>query len=278
MAKLDPSDPGPALFAPIVFRLAMKLEQVRFSEFAGDPTEAVYVLRAAQRLFRLDAVPAWFDTWLEAEAAGAVVERDDAGHVVGTARPPASLRPVSEALSAPPIAHAVEIVRRLSVEIGAQVPLAMLSAGATLCARLGSPVDYARELSVGLARVYCEADAGALLLVQEEPSPDLDDLAAFGALFNLAAYYATPVVLVSRHPLSPQGLAVAERMFGGLYVTPTQAGAAVLPLSHREDPLPRLRGRDGEGANARLALTRWEVDPGTAPETVHAWRGALAAA
>ena len=66
MAKLDPSSPGPALFAPIVFRLAMKLEQARWSEFAEDPTEAVYVLCAAQRLFRQDAVVAWFDTWLEA--------------------------------------------------------------------------------------------------------------------------------------------------------------------------------------------------------------------
>jgi hypothetical protein len=271
MAKLDPSAAG-ILFAPIVFRLAMKLEQVGFGEFAGDPTEAVYVLRSAQRLFKQDVVVAWFDTWVEAEAAGAEIERDELGQVLGS-QPPVTLPPVPDVLAARPIAQAVEIVRRLDVEIGSsQVPLAMLTAGATLCARLGDDgpdmLDYARELSVGLARAYCEAGAGALLLVQEEPAPDLADLGEFASLFNVARYYGTPVILISRHPLSDQGVTVARSIAGGLYVTPTQAGATVLPLSDASVP----------NARARLALSRWEVDAETAPETVQAWRHALAPA
>jgi hypothetical protein len=268
MAKLDPSVPGPVLFAPIVFRLAMKLEQVAWNKFADDPTEAVYVLRSAQRLFKQDAVVAWFDTWLEAEAAGAVVERDDLGRV-NSSQPPAMLPPVSDALSASPLVHAVEIVRRLNVEIGSsQAPLAMLTAATTLRARLGSSVDYARELSVALARAYCEAGAGALLLVQEDDSPDLADLGEFASLFNVARYYDTPVILLNRHPLSPQGVAIAESITGGLYVTASQAGTAVFPLPDTRVP----------NARTRLALSRWEVDAETAPETVQAWRHALAPA
>jgi hypothetical protein len=274
MAKLDPSAAGRTLFAPIVFRLAMKLEQVSWSEFAGDPTEAVYALRAAQRLFRQDVVVAWFDTWLEAEAAGTSVKRDELGRVLGAPQPPASRPRVADVMAASPAQQAVEIVRRLNVEIGlSQIPVAMLTAGATLMARLGGrardTVDYATELSVALTRDYCEAGAGALLLVEEEDSPDLADVGAFAALFNLARYYDTPVILVSRHPLSPQGLATASSISGGLYVTPTQAGAAVLPLPEASTPA---------NARARLALSRWEVEAETAPETIQAWRHAVAPA
>jgi hypothetical protein len=55
-------------------------------------------------------------------------------------------------------------------------------------------------------------------------------------------------------------------MTAGLFITPTQASSAVRALP------------DGEaGPRARLALSRWEMDPETPPETLQAWRHAAAA-
>jgi hypothetical protein len=287
MAKLARSA-GRTLFAPVIFRLALKLEQIAWTEFADSAAEAVFALRATQRLFKQDVIFTCFDTWLEAEAAGVAVERDALGRVVNEPRPPVSLPATDAVLAGASIAHAVEIVRRLRDE--PVVTVAMLSAGATLlrrfvgdaeCGRilhdLGrsevKPADRAlldslREISVGLARAYCEAGAGALLLVQEAESPDLADLADAAALFNLAEYYATPVLLLCRDPLTAHGCAVAERVTGGLFATPTQAGSAIAPLP-AADPAPSA---------SWLALSRWETDPETPLDAVRAWQSALLAA
>jgi uroporphyrinogen-III decarboxylase len=287
MAKLERSA-GRTLFAPVIFRLALKLEQVAWTEFTGSASEAVFVLRATQRLFKQDVIFTWFDTWLEAEAAGVQVERDELGRVVNQPQPPAAPPAVEALLAGAPVAHAVEIVRRLRGEPVATV--AMLTAGATLLSRFAGgencrrilwdmgrsdvrPADREllgrlREVSVGLARAYCEAGAGALLLVQEEASPDLADLADASALFNLAEYYATPVMLLCRDPLSERGCAVAEKITGGLYATPTQAGSAIVPLPNAGLAQP----------TSWLALSRWEVDPETPPDAVRAWQSAFQAA
>jgi hypothetical protein len=269
MPPLDLEAAGPPLFAPIVFRLAMKLEQVTWSEFASDASEAVHVLRAARRLFGQELGVGWFDTWLEAEAAGAIVERDDLGRVTGRPQPPVALPPVADVLEAFPVRQAVEIVRRLSLE--SQQVAGVISGPATLRARLASTTsdpNHIAELSVALARAFCEAGAAALLLTEEEENADLAGLAAFTPLFNLARYYGTPVILYSRHPLSQKGVDAAAATTGGLFVTPTQAGSKVRPLPD-----------DGHGSpRARLALSRWEVDPETAPQTLQAWRQALAPA
>src|SRR6516165_5686645 len=71
------------LFAPLIWRLAMKMEKVQWREVAGSAAETVYVLRAAQRLFRQDIHCVSFDTWLEAEAIGMHIERDRFGAPVG---------------------------------------------------------------------------------------------------------------------------------------------------------------------------------------------------
>jgi hypothetical protein len=268
MPPLDLQSAGPPLFAPIVFRLAMRVEQVKWSEFAEDPTEAMYVLRAARKLFGQDLGVAWFDTWLEAEAAGVMVERDDLGRVLGEPEGPAALAPVADALEAAPVRQAIEIVRRFGLE--QQAVAGLLTGPATLRARLGSaashPLAYAAELAVTLARAYCEAGAAVLLVAEEEASPNLAELETFAPVVNLARYYGTPIILLSRHALSPAGMQAADAMTGGLYLTPTQAGAAIRPLPGG-DAAPR----------ARLAMSRWEVDPETPPETLQAWRDAVAA-
>jgi hypothetical protein len=289
MAKLDRDAAGNrCLFAPLVFRLALKLEQVPWSDFASSASEAMYVLRAAQRLFKLDAVCTSFDTWLEAEAAGLTVERDDLGYCC--ARPqPALPRAIDDVLASQPLALAIEILRRTQMEAGeAGLALAALSTGATMVDHLfgevaGSRIlsaltagtlakedadrlDYVRQLNLAIARAYLEAGAAALLLLQEVDSPDVVELDQFVSVFNLAAYYGTPLVLLGRHPISAVGQATLARLGITLYLTPQQAGPGIVPLANAAEPKP-VRG-DGDW----LALSRWEIDPDVAPETIQSWR------
>jgi hypothetical protein len=169
MLRLGPQSER-TLFAPLIWRLALKTEQVTWSEIAGSPTEAVYVLMAARRLFKHDIHCVSFDTWLEAEAAGFAVERDDWGGVVRRPATPSEIRPAQAILDSDPILRNVEIIRRLALDGGGAIPAAAMTAPATMHARFGAERgDEVRDVMLGLARAYCEAGAGALLLLDEEP-------------------------------------------------------------------------------------------------------------
>jgi len=288
MAKLDRDVADRALFVPLIFRLALKLEQVPWAEFSASASEAMFVLRSAQRLFKLDAVCAWFDTWLEAEAVGMSIVRDDLGACV--ARPdPVALPPVETVLASAPIVRVVEIIRRLQGEAGDKgIVLAAVSAGATLIDHVAGEaarvrilaaleagaltaedttlLDGLRQLSLGIARAFLEAGAGALLLLQEVESPDLAEFEAFVSVFNLAAYYGTPVVLLARHPLSKKGEATLARLGIALYASPNAASPGLLALPSADEAGPVQKQSEW------LALSRWEIDPVVAPETIQAWQ------
>jgi hypothetical protein len=266
MARLGPN-PERVLFAPLIWRLALRIEQATWSEVATAPAEAVLVLRSAQRLFKQDIHCASFDTWMEAEAAGLAIARDDLGRPASRPPVPAELAAVEDVLKAAPIASAVEVVRRLAQDDGQVVPLATLTGSATLLARLGaSRGDYVRQIMLGLARAYCEAGAAALLLLEEEPDRDGAEVSRLSALFNLAEYYATPVFILSRTPVSPQGIAALEKA-GACVLAPQIASRGLIPLP------PEI-----SSASGWLAMSRWELDPDTDPNDVQAWRQRLLAA
>ena len=274
MTKLQPQ-PGRVLFAPLIWRLAMKIEQVPWAEMSESTADAVYMLRSAQRLFKQDIHCVSFDTWLEAEAAGMKIERDDLG--LPTVRPaPLSDPPsVDHVLSAEPVARVVEVLRRLAQESGAGiVPVAAMTAGATLQKRFGGDepasaerIGYIREILLGLTRLYCEAGAGALLLLDEDPAGEAAPLSDYASLFNLAEYFATPVFLLSRGAARPAA-ADAANSFGAKYLASDAVpdGVAALP--------------SGEGifdpGESWIAMSRWEVDPDTDPNVVQGWRERLA--
>ncbi len=271
MAKLE-QRPDRMVFAPLIWRLAMKIEQVPWSEVAGSATEAVYVLRSAQRLFKQDVHCVSFDTWLEAEAAGMQVERDELGAPIGRPVPIDDWPSVESVLAADPIARTVETVRRLGQEPGGIVPLATMTAGATLQKRLGGAtaskdsLDYVRQILLGLTRLYCEAGAGALLLLDEEPGNDRAGLSEYAALFNLAEYFATPVFVLSRGALRPEDGAAVDAA-GARYLAPDQASGGIIALPPD--------GGDVEGGEGWIAMSRWEVDPETDPSILHGWRQKL---
>lgn len=276
MLKLEPR-PDRKLFAPLIWRLAMKIEQVAWSDVAASATEAVYVLRSAQRLFKQDIHCVSFDTWMEAEAAGVQIERDELGAPVARPAAAATLPAVKSILSAQPIVRTVETLRRLALEPGPGiVPVATMTAGATLQKRLAGDtapqsassdfLDYIRQIMLGLTRLYCEAGAGALLLLDEEPSSDVAELNDYAALFNLAEYFATPVFLLSRRSIPPKGLSTANTL-GAKYLTPDQAADGIAAL-------PPSGGMAGAG-NVWLVMSRWEIDPETDPNVVQDWRQEL---
>jgi hypothetical protein len=263
------------LFAPLIWRLAMKIEQVPWRDVAGSATETAYVLRAAQRLFRQDIHCVSFDTWLEAEAIGMRVERDRFGTPVGRPGRIASWPSVDRVLSANPIVRTVETLRRLALDPDGIVPVAAITAGTTLLKRLRAPVtrdsvDYIGQILLGLTRLYCEAGAGALLLLDEEPGDDPAALAAYAALFNLAEYFATPVFLLSRMPVRPETAAAAQAA-GARYLAPdrTPEGVLALPADGGEVVT------EEEPAGGWIAMSAWEVDPETDPNVVQAWRQKL---
>ena len=82
----------------------------------------------------------------------------------------------------------------------------------------------------------------------------------------MAEYYATPVLILSRASVSPQGRAAVEK-----------AGASLLAPGTATDGITLLPPGPSESAGW-LAMSHWELDPETDPNDVQAWRKRLAAA
>lgn len=279
---------GGDLFVPLIFRLALRLEQVNWDEALEDAPLAAHALSSAQRLFRTDACVNWFDTGLEAEATGVKLARDSLGEISARAVAPADLPDPGAFVAAPAIAHVLAVTRQLCETTGERAcVLGCLAGPATLLLRFfGAPrakrlvaaldagklaaterqrLDKAASLTVALARAYCEVGVGGLALL-EEAVPQSPALAgAFDALFNLASYYGVPVVVVSRASLS-SGVCDAYAELGAGYVvapgTQDSRVAAVAPgaLSETNAFLPQPEGA------GRLVATTWEVPADTAPE------------
>src|SRR5262249_8531006 len=159
---------GGRAFIPLVYRLAARLEQLSWEEFAGDAAYLAFALRSAHELIGTDALISHFDRALEAEACGARVERDEQGEGCALA-PPVGIVAPAEALQRGRLPVVLEATYRLCTELQGRVPVVgVLTGPATLARQLGDvPLDHAAELSVALARAYCEAGAGGLLVVDE---------------------------------------------------------------------------------------------------------------
>lgn len=288
-----------ALFFPLSFRLAMKLEQVTWAEMCEDIGLAVFTLRANQRLFKSDAIVNWFDTYLEAEAAGASLTRDEVGLVTAAGSAPGKAPDPKTMANAVPIAHAIEIAKRLVAETKDEATVfGCLTGGATLLHRLYGGERQARlfarlahgdvaaddqgiigaacHSSTALVKSYCEAGVGALLFLEEVPVADFVYLKSFDAVANLAAYYGVPRILVSREAIDGSAAKTALAAgFCGIVAPGAGYGVAVsTPLSLFSG------GTDKVAANpmtteSRLLMTEWELPATASPESVIALRESL---
>jgi hypothetical protein len=293
---------GRNLFLPIAFRFLLRLEQVTWAEFCEDPALATYTLRASQRLFKADGLVNWFDTWLEAQPAGAAVERDELGFVKGAPAPPHRLPDPKTFASSSAIQRSIELANRLSKETGdAAAVFGYLTGFHTLLARLFSPsearrlvqavaegkprgsekdaIEAAVGLSLVLARGYCEAGCGALLLAEEEAPGDLRWVSALAPLLNLADYYGVPVLLLCRDPLEELAREAA-RAAGVRYVAAPGAenGLQIVPsrvLQASVDDAVLWAREVAAAGDPRIFLTEWEIPTTAAPEAVLALQKAL---
>ena len=274
------------LYLPIAFRVALKAGDVPWSSAIADPAAAAAALRRFQRLIQADGVVAWFDGWLEAEAAGARVRRDAFGVVAGTPASPTRLPSVAGFTETPAIRHVLEITRLLceatreqSTVLGCLTGVRILTAR-LLGARPAPGVDVepaAIEISGALARAYCEAGVGALLIASELPFPDPSVARHFSPLAEIARSFGVPLMLLTRHPMGPS-VEAALRAAGIDHVAAPGGHGSVCAISStmlRAAPAAsegwfRLQ-RDAKPA-PRLFVSEWEVPVDAPVETLVALR------
>jgi len=277
---------GGDLFVPLVFRLALRLEQVNWDEALEDAPLAAFALASAQKMFATDACVNWFDTGLEAEATGVELVRDAQGEISGESVLPLELPDPAKFVATPTISHVLAVTRQLCETTGqhacvlgcltgpatllrrffgaaaAEELLAALAAG-KLAAVDRQRLDKLASLSVSLARAYCELGVGGLVLVEEAVPQTPELAAAFDALFNLAAYYGVPIVVVSRAAMSSAVAAAYTKLGAGYIVAPGTEDARVVAIAPEALLHPEVPRAKGAG---HLVATTWEVPAEVAPE------------
>jgi hypothetical protein len=242
------------LFVPLVYRLAARLEQVEWEEFADDPPTAAFALRGAQHLFGLRALVSHYRLGAEAEACGVNLTRDAHGDwpfpIASQALEKISVS--ADAVRQPPLDGLIDLTRRLASELHGQAAvIAVLSGPRTLAALLGTSVGL-DDLYAALARAYAEAGARALLIAEDPRAPVESavtnvELANLGPLLNVARYFRLPAIVLAEH----QG-----RLPNGWLPDPPEAHTMV--------------------SDASLLFTDGEVQPELPAERLQAWCDALA--
>ena len=276
--------PGGAKFLPLAFRLAARLEQIDWREMTGDPASATFALRATQNLLGADGLINWFDGWLEAEAAGTEVARDEIGQVIAAPKPLGAIPDPDAVMAGGDVPAMLETARRLCAESSDQtLVLGYLTGGRTLLDRfLGAKAasksaqpefESAAQVSLALARAYCEAGVGALLVAEETGAKKMDYLRAFDSLLNLAHYFTVPVVFLCREKLDSAGRDAVRAAGFDHVVAPgdSDSDAQIVGVSNTlltggDKKLDAwAAARRGSGG---LFLSEWEIDADTAPERI----------
>ena len=270
---------GAPVFAPLAFRLAARLEQASWDELVEEPALTAHAVRTAIPLLGLDAVFAWLDPWIEAEAAGRRVSRSGDGAVTQAGAPLSAPADAEVFAAHATVRAAVDVAARLAAERpGKALILGAISGPATLLDRLygTAAIDRARAeagvaLSLRLARGFAEAGVDALVAIEDASDVDPDRLSAFAPVFNLAAYYNRPIVLLGARPL-PDAYCEAARQAGARLVAAPGLGgeALVAPVEAFAEgaigPAP---------SETRIVFSAGELPPDTPAEAVLAAARAL---
>ncbi|QIN79985.1 hypothetical protein GBA65_17295 [Rubrobacter marinus] len=289
------------LFVPLSFRLSARLEQTDWEEMVEDTVYATFALRNGSNLFGADGVVNWFDTHLESEAAGAVVERDEMGRVTQRLAIPDSIPDAGSVMQRGAIPAALEVARRLCEEtLDKSAVLGYLTGLRTLLNHLFGEGEGNRllqaassgeapkedrdtledtfQISLQLARAYCEAGVGGLLLAEEAGTDVSASARLLAPVFNIANYYGVPVMLLSRGPLTPR--AKEEALQAGFrYVAapddgdpPEQTAVRSVPTAlcvREEAPVEDwVREQRGRGGGARIYVSEWELPAEAIPENL----------
>ena len=273
---------GPDLFIPLSFGLARRMEQASWSELVEDPGLATFAIKSAEKVFLADGAINWTDSWLEAESAGLACERDDEGRVRAPPAPLSTPPDADATLRGRPLENAIDVATRLCQQAGDHgLVIGYLTGPATATRRLfgeaprdaKAAAEAIGRIAVALSKAYCESGVSALLIVEEEPVADVAAVDALAALFNLADYYGTMVIHVSRQPL-PAAVAGSLAKQGARIVnapgaTGAESGIIALPIGEASVGECAALWRAGRDAGRRrLVISDRDIPADTPPEDV----------
>lgn len=211
--------PTDTLFAPIVYRLAGRLDQLSVEEMLEDPATAAYVLRNAQKLFDLPMVVNHFQLAIELESFDSQVVRDPLGmptKVTGTVTLGRGTADLLEGV--------IDTAARLSVELGDQAGVVGVLTGPSTLMALGGVTPMAiSELYVAMAGKYSDAHVAAILLVEAPTVPtDAQLLAATTKeLANICRFYRLKSILLASSGVEPAPAPV-DLVFGPESLLPVE--------------------------------------------------------
>ncbi len=178
-------------FLPLVYRLAVRLEQMTWNEFAFDVANFVYALRSAQRSMGYQFILNNFDLGVEAG------DREHSTSVNGPGQR-------KEAR----LAVIVEATQRLCAERRDQRVIGLVTGPRTLAPLIAPAEDRAdalheaADLMVDVARRYCEAGVDVLIIAEDANVDGVSRVPELAPLIrqtlNMAHYYAIPCVLLQR--------------------------------------------------------------------------------
>ncbi|MCW2760840.1 MAG: hypothetical protein JWR85_1041 [Marmoricola sp.] len=253
---------GPVLAAPIVFRLAARLEQVELDEMLEDPATAAFVLRSAQSLFGSPLVVNQFQLGLEVESLDGPLQRDEIGNPT-----PGGVRDVAlspQVADTPLMSNAVDVAGRLSSELrGTAQVLGVLTGPATLAELRGGSLDGLAEMYAVMARRYAEAGVAGVLLAERPGAmptqASTTTAATLAELANICRYYSVASIWLAPSTEPPEG--PVDVVLGAADVVP----ADVVRQPPADDAASRWTGRTG------LLLTSGELPADADPENVTAW-------
>jgi hypothetical protein len=219
--------PSKPIFAPIIFTLSAKMENMPIRIFLSNPTKIVSAIRELQKFLRNDGVVAYFDTTLEAEACGCALDWEYMSPKVVSHLPKdeRSFAEISrkKILDKGRMPVAIEVVKRLRALIrGGEVIIGSITGPLTLPFKLWGDVggsdlysemlEAAGSIVLQSTRAFCEAGVNILLIV-EESMPELnyelfqDKLhGILSTLCNVAKYYEVLAALMIRGPLNEEQL------------------------------------------------------------------------
>jgi hypothetical protein len=280
------------LYVPFAFRVAFAGAKLPWPKAVSDPQSCATALRAFQRKVQADGVVPWFDSWLEAEASGARVARDEWGRVIGTPAPPSRLPRAEGFLETPQVRHALAMARILCRETRSQSSVvACLTGIRTLALRLlgvrpqpnESMEPAAVDIACALANAYCELGVGALVFMVELPFVDAAEARHFIPVAEVARRHDVPMMLLSRHPMSGAIEAALAKVGVDCVGAPGAKLGSVCALQ-----LDKLRGKPGASDGwfrlqrdakpaPRLFVSEWEVPLDASVDTLIALRDKVVA-
>lgn len=267
------------LFVPITFALSRRLEQIEWDELVEDRGLAVFTVHSSLRTFSADGVVNWFDSWLEAESAGARCERGADGRVTRPAEPLAVVPDAEAIVKGRSVSAALDIASRLCQQTGERgLVLGYITGPVTLHHRLygadrkadAASLELCAKVATSMARAYCDAGISALLIAEEEPAGDPAAVEALAPLFNLAEYYGAPVVYLSRSP-APAPVAESLKRLGAWIADAEGAagGVVAIPLGEANAAACAQAWRAAAaGGVRRMVLSNWDIPADTPPEDV----------